>query len=68
MDDLTYDQLEWWGQEYRRLRHALPKGITFACFLEHRESYKQHAEIKLRDWRENPRIGPMAEHTPIIIN
>ena len=68
MKDLTYNQLEWWGNEYLRLRYALPKEVNFLKFLEHRNDYKAHAEKKLRDWANNQRIGPMAQHSPIILN
>lgn len=68
MEDLTHDEIEHWAKEYRRLRYGLPRGTTFAHFIMAPHHYTSYAEGQLQDWSENTRIGPIAQHSPIILN
>jgi len=67
---MNYSQadIEYWGEEYLRLRHALPDTTTFQVFLVAPQHYKRYAENRIRDWTQNPRIMPMAHHSPILLN
>ena len=67
---MEYSQadIEYLGEEYLRLRHALPSGTTFRIFLQAPSYYQRYAENRLRDWTDNPRIMPMAQHSPILLN
>lgn len=68
MDDLSDAQLEYWGEEYRRLQYALPPGTTFAIFLVAPKHYRQFALNQLRDWHDNPRAMRLAHYSPICLN
>lgn len=68
MDNLTHKQIEYWAKEYRRLRYALPRGTTFYNFLMAPRRFAAYAQNQLRDWRDNPRIMPIAKHSPILLN
>ena len=67
---MNYSQadIEYWGDEYLRLRHALPPSTTFQIFLQSPSAYQRYAENRIRDWGDNPRIMPMAHHSPILLN
>lgn len=65
---LTNDQLHKWGEEYRRLRHALPPGTTFEIYVYARDFYRRYAHNRLRDWHQNPRVMPLAGYRDIILN
>jgi hypothetical protein len=62
MDDLSHTDIEYWGNEYLRLRRALPAGTTFAAFLKKRRVARCYAEKEIGRWRENPRFGRMTGH------
>lgn len=67
MDDyLTYQKLEYWANEYRRLRYALPRGTRFIDFLNLRDRYVQYAKKRLRDWSANQRLA--LGRVPIFLN
>ena len=68
MQYLTNKDIEYWAEEYRRLRHALPCGTTFEIFLLAPTYYRSYAHNRLRDWHDNPRILPMANHEPLSLN
>lgn len=67
---MEYSQadIEYWGEEYLRLRHALPSGTTFRIFLQAPSYYQRYAENRIRDWADNPRIMLMGHHSPILLN
>lgn len=68
MDDLTNDQIEYWAEEFRRLRYGLPPGTTFEIFLVAPKHYRRHALNRVKDWSENPRVMPLAHHSVLCIN
>jgi len=68
MQYLTDKDIEYWAEEYRRLRYALPRGTTFELFLIAPNYYRRYAENRLRDWHDNPRVMPIAHHRELSLN
>lgn len=68
---LTRQAIEYWGDEYRRLRMAERLGITFETFLTLSPSTRRHVHTwlhdSLRDWRDNPRWLTMAG-APLVLD
>ncbi len=70
-DGLTRRAIEYWAQEFRRLRIGEQMGISFETFLCLKRSVRvnlhQWAEDILRDWNDNPRWLTMA-NSPMVLD
>ena len=66
----THAEIEYWAEEYRRLRVGAGLAITFETFMELSTSTRQGIRAwmhqRLRRWRENPRWMNLAASTYVL--